>query len=149
MTPRQAIDFIRYHGVVLQSAKGLEASLAERIAGGPIPGSWWSHPKGHEIFALIQHVHASRAVLVCTLARGRITYVHRRLWPFFVRLASAFPVHSLDRVQEVHLPSGRHRRRDIPFPDWVSRELLDSAGRIRAQAATAALEVWLQRYAAT
>ena len=142
------MNFIRYHGVVLQSAKGLEPSLAVRIAGGPIRGSWWSHPMSHEIFALIQHVHASKAVLVCTLARGKITYVHRRLWPAFVRMARKFPGHALDKVQEVHLPSGRHQRQDIPFPDWVPEAVLNSAKRISAQDAAAEIHVWLQRYGA-
>ena len=148
MTPHQVTDFIRYHGVVLQSAKGLEPSLAVRIAGGPIQGSWWGHPMGHEIFAVIQNVHASKAVIVCTLARGKITYIHRRLWPAFVRMVKKFPDHALDKVQEVHLPSGRHERQDIPFPDWVPEPVLKAAARISAQEATAEIHVWLQRYGA-
>lgn len=149
MTPRQVMDFIRYHGVVLQSAKGLEPSLAARIAGGPIHGSWWGHPMSHEIFALIQNVHESKAAVVCTLARGKITYIHRRLWPAFVRMARRFPGHVLDKVHEVHLPSGRHQRQDIPFPDWVPESVLNSAKRISAQDAAAEIHVWLQRYGAT
>ncbi len=149
MTPRQVMDFIRYHGVVLQSAKGLEPSLAARIAGGPIHGSWWGHPMSHEIFALIQNVHESKAAVVCTLARGKITYIHRHLWPAFVRMARRFPGHALDKVHEVHLPSGRHQRQDIPFPDWVPESVLNSAKRISAQDAAAEIHVWLQRYGAT
>ncbi len=149
MTARQAIDFIRYHGVVLEAAKGLEPSLAVRIAGGPIRGSWWSHPMGHEIFALTQKVRDSKAVLICTLARGKITYIHRRLWPAFVRTAKKFPSHALDKVQEIHLPSGRHHRHDILFPDWVPEPVLNSAKRISARDAAAEIQVWLQRYGAT
>ena len=149
MTARQAIDFIRYHGVVLEAAKGLEPSLAVRIAGGPIRGSWWSHPMGHEIFALTQKVRDSKAVLICTLARGKITYIHRRLWPAFVRMARKFPSHALDKVQEVHLPSGRHHRHYIPFPDWVPEPVLNSAKRLSARDAAAEIQVWLQRYGAT
>lgn len=149
MTRRQVMDFIRYHGVVLQSAKGLEPSLAARIAGGPIHGSWWGHPMSHEIFALMQNVHESKAAVVCTLARGKITYIHRHLWPAFVRMARRFPGHALDKVHEVHLPSGRHQRQDIPFPDWVPESVLNSAKRISAQDAAAEIHVWLQRYGAT
>jgi hypothetical protein len=119
MTARRAIDFIRYHGVVLESVKGLEPSLAIRIAVGPIRGGSWDHPMSREIFALTRKIHSSNAVLICSLARGKITYIHRRLWPAFVRLATKFPHHALDKVREVHLPSGRHQRQDIPFPDWV------------------------------
>ena len=146
MTPHQVMNFIRYHGVVLQSAKGHEPSLAVRIAGGPIRGSWWGHPMGHEIFRLIQNVHTSKAVLVCTLAHGKITYIHRRLWPAFVRLANRFPARSLDKAQQVHLPSGRHKREDVPFPDWVPEPVLNSSKGISVQDAAAEIHVWLQRY---
>jgi hypothetical protein len=51
-------------------------------------------------------------------------------------------------VQEVHLPSGRHQRHDIPFPDWVPAPVLESAKRIPAQDAIAEIRVWLHRYGA-
>ena len=38
MTLRQALDFIRYHGVVLEGAKGLEPSIAVKVAGEEISG---------------------------------------------------------------------------------------------------------------
>lgn len=146
MTPRRALDFIRYHGVVLQSAKGLEPTLSVRIAGAPIRGSWWGHPKGHAIFVAIQKIHESRAVLVCTLANGKVTYVHRRLWPAFVRLAKEFPAHALDKAVQAHLPSGRHQRQDVPFPDWVPQSVMDRASRLSVKDANAEIGVWLQRY---
>ena len=52
----------------------------------------------YEIFALIQNVHASKAAVVCTLTHGKITYIHRRLWPAFVRMAERFLGHALDKV---------------------------------------------------
>ena len=140
--------FIRYHGVVLQAAKGLEPSLAVRIVGGPIRGSWWSHPMSHEIYALIQKVDNSRAVLICPLAHGKMTYIHRRLWPAFVRMAKNFPSHALDKVQQIHLPSGRHQRQDIVFPSWVPEQVLTSAKRLSSRDAAAEIQVWLQRYGA-
>ena len=146
MNLRQAMDFIRYHGVVLQSAKGLEPSLVVRIVGGPIYGSWWGHPMGRVIYARANKIEKSKAVLVCTLASGKITYIHRRLWPAFVRMAGKFPGHSLDKVQQIHLPSGRHQRQDIQFPNWVPGTVLDSAERLSTPEASAEIEVWLQRY---
>jgi hypothetical protein len=148
MSPRQVTDFIRTHGVVLESAKGAEPSLAAHIAGAPIKGNWWSHKKSHQIFRLTQHARASRAILVCTLANGKITYIHRRLWPYFVRVANRFPAHTLDRVEEVHLASGRHERQDIPFPDWVPQSVLKTAKGISASDASLKLQNWLQRYGA-
>ncbi len=146
MTPRQAMDFIRYHGVVLQSAKGLEPSLAARIVGGPVRGSWWGHPQSHVIYALLQKVDKSQAVLSCTVANGKITYIHRRLWPAFVRMAKQFPAHALDKAVQVHLPSGRHQRQDVPFPDWVPETVLGAAGKLSVRDASAEIEAWLHRY---
>lgn len=146
MTPRQAMDFIRYHGVVLQAARGLEPSLAEKIAGEPIRGSWWGHPKGHQIFALFSRIEDSRALLICTLADGKITFVHRRLWPAFVRMADRFPPGALDKAVQVHLPTGRHERRDVPFPEWVPVEVMGDARTLSIRDARNAIAVWLERY---
>ncbi len=146
MTPRQAVDFIRYHGVVLQSAKGPEPTLTFKIAGSPIRGSWWGHPKGHDIYAVLQKIEKSKALLTCTLANGKVTYIHRRLWPAFVRMADEFPAHALDKAVQVHLPSGRHQRQDVPFPDWVQKTVHGAAGKLSVRDASAEIEIWLQRY---
>lgn len=148
MTPRDAINFIRYHGVVLEGSKGLEPSLAAKVAGEPISGSWWGHPKGHEIYELTEKVRDSQAVLVCTLAGDKITYIHRRLWPAFVRVADEFQPAALNSVQEIHTSSGRHQRHDVPFPQWVPRPILASAKMLSRVEARAQIEVWLQRYGA-
>src|ERR1700682_5724740 len=42
--------FVERHGIVLQAARGPVPSLAEHVAGGPIRGSWWGHPKGKDIY---------------------------------------------------------------------------------------------------
>ena len=146
MTPRQAVAFIRRHGVVLEAAKGFEPTLAFETAGETITGSWWAHPKGHEIYAVTQTVRDSAAVLVCTLAKGRITYVHRRLWPAFVRLAKRFPEGALDRVQEIHTTAGSHQRRDIPFPRWVPAATSAVARSLDESEAGAQIDQWLLRY---
>lgn len=149
MTLKQALDFIRYHGVVLEAAKGNEPNFAERVAGGKITGSWWGHPKGHAIYELTQKIHGSRAVLICTLAKGRITYIHRRLWPFFIQQANRFPEFSLDKVREVHLPNGRHKRDDIPFPEWVPADVLKLAKSVSSKEAEGNISTWLARYGVT
>jgi hypothetical protein len=130
MSPKEGLAFVKRHGVVLQAARGPVPSLAEAIAGSPIRGSWWGHPKGHEIFHVAESICESDEVLVCKLVGGKVTYVHRRLWPALVRLASRFPKGHLAKVWNEHTRTGAHRARATAFPDWVPRDVLDQAERL-------------------
>jgi hypothetical protein len=124
------IDFVRRHGVVLASAQGPVPSLAEAIAGAPIRGSWWSHPKGHEIFRALREVHDSADVLVCRLVGGKVTFVHRDLWPALVKAAKHFPAARLARVREEHTAKGHHATREVAFPKWVPPEVRAAAAQL-------------------
>ena len=145
MTAKAALAFVRRHGIVLESARASVPNLAEAVAGEPIRGSWWRHRKSHEIFWLTRAVRDSRDVLVCRLVRGKITYVHRRLWPALVRLARTFTPAALAAVREVHTPSGRHELQVVPFPHWVPPALKRQARRLSEARARAALEAWWGR----
>ncbi len=87
MTPEEALTFVKASGIVLESARGPAPSLATTAAGEEIHGSWWGHAKGNEIFLLTRAIRRSPDVLVCRLIGGKITYVHRRLWPALIRLS--------------------------------------------------------------
>jgi len=139
MTGEEAIAFVKDHGVVLQAARGPVPSLAEAIAGGPIRGSWWGHPRGHEIFRVAEAVSDSRDVLVCKLIDGKVTYVHRRLWPALVKLAARFGKAPLAKVRNEHTPSGAHRVRREAFPRWVPKEVMREADALSVAEAEAAL----------
>jgi hypothetical protein len=119
MTPAQAISFIKKNGVVLASAKGPVPRLTEAIVNEPITGSWWAHPKSHQIFSVLQAVTRSEDVLVCRLVDGKVTLIHRRLWPALVRVAKRFSSARISQVHEEHTSSGRHITREVPFPKWV------------------------------
>jgi hypothetical protein len=142
MTSRRALAFIRKHGVVLESARGPVPSLAEVIAGEPVRGSWWSHPKSHEIFAVTRAVRDSDDVLVCRLIKGKITFVHRRLWPALVRAAGRLPSAHLAQLREVHTNSGQHVTKEVPFPDWVPSSVHATARTLSEEAALAAF-AWI------
>lgn len=142
MTPRQALSFVRRHGVVLEAAAGPVPALAFTIAGEPIRGSWWAHPRSHEIFELTRAVRDSDEVLVCRLIEGKITYVHRRLWPALVRVAKRFPRRRLAQVQEFHTASGRHLTQEVAFPKWVPRQVSREASRLGEDAAFSQLGEW-------
>jgi hypothetical protein len=144
MTSRQALAFIRKHGVVLEAAQGPVPSLVEVIAGEPVRGSWWSHRKSHEIFAVTRAIRASDDVLVCRLVKGKVTFVHRRLWPALVRVAGRLSSDQLSQVREVHTSSGRHVTKEIPFPDWVPSSVRSTALSISAEAALAEFSAWIE-----
>ena len=142
MTAAEALAFIEQHGVVLVSAKGPIPRLTEVIAGEPIKGSWWGHPKGHQIFAILEIVTESEDVLVCRLVKGKITLVHRRLWPALVRLSKRFSPEKIAQVKQQHTPSGRHVNKEVPFPRWVPAAIIKQAKSINEAEAIAALGEW-------
>ena len=64
-------------------------SLTTLIAGGPIKGSWWSHPRGKAIFAASNRLADRDDVLALKLVAGKVTFVHRKLWPSLYAVATA------------------------------------------------------------
>ena len=147
MTPAKAVAFVREHGVVLASAKGSIPRLTEAIVGEPIRGSWWAHPESRAIFQTLMAVADSDQILVCRLVQGRLTLVHRRLWPALVKLARRFPRERLAQVHEEHTASGRHAHRYVPFPEWVPADVAKAAKSITLDDAAAAFSKWLPRRA--
>jgi hypothetical protein len=141
-TTDEALEFVRKHGVVLEAATGPVPSLAGEIAGGPISGSWWGHARNHEIFVLTRAVRDCPDVLVCRLIDGKITYVHRRLWPALVRVAERFPRKRLARVHEKHTASGRHVNEEIAYPGWVTRDIAAQATALDEKSALAEIGAW-------
>lgn len=142
MTAAEALVFIEQHGVVLASAKGPVPRLTEAIAGEPIKGSWWGHPKGQQVFLILEAVTESHSVLVCRLVKGKITFVHRRLWPALVRLAKRFSPDQIAQVKQEHTSSGRHVNKEVPFPRWVPAAVIRQAKSMTEAEAIAALGDW-------
>jgi hypothetical protein len=143
MSPREVIDFVHKHGIVLQAAHGPVPSLAEAVAGKPIRGSWWGHPQGRAIFHAAQVACESPDILVCKLIGGKITYVHRRLWPALVKLASRFTKRQLANTRNEHTATGAHRAREQPFPKWVPSDVMAAAQRMSVPQAERIMGPWL------
>jgi hypothetical protein len=140
MNAEAAMSFVRQHGVVLVSAKGPAPRLTEAIAREPIKGSWWAHRKSHQIFAILQQLGDSPDILVCRFLAGRVTFVHRRLWPAIVKLASRFQADQLAQVRQEHTASGRHVNHIVEYPKWVPPEILEEAKLLALQEAEALLK---------
>jgi hypothetical protein len=140
MNADAAMAFVRKHGIVLVSAKGPAARLTEAIAGEPIKGSWWGHSKGHQIFEILQKLEDSPDILVCRFIAGRVTFVHRRLWPAIVKLANHFQADQIARIRQEHTATGKHVNHLTEYPTWVPAEILEEATRLSTQEAESLLK---------
>ena len=83
---RKAWSLLSRHGLLLVSDADLP-SVAGLVAGEPVRGSWWSHPRSHEIFAVSEAFSHHPDVLVAKLLAGKVTFVHRKLWPALLAVA--------------------------------------------------------------
>ena len=142
--PKQAaiskwVKLVEKHGIMLASAHGPVLNVAQSVAGEPIVGGWWAHPKGKAIFAALSELDDSNDVRCFKLIDGKVTFVHRRMWPALVRLgnAGAVTTEMLGCVQQEHMPTGEHRNTVVPFPDWVDDATAAAAGKLDVDAARA------------
>src|SRR5260370_30664127 len=104
-------------GLLLLQDKKLP-SAAGIMTGETLTTSWWSHPRSHEIFRCLETLEDD--AVVTRLIAGKVTYVHRRLWPALLAVAmsnepwqragpDATPRELQERLalpaEEVHTPS--------------------------------------------
>lgn len=75
------------------------------------------------------------------LAR-KVTYVHRRLWPALVKLASRFPKEQLAKVWDEHTRGGAHLSRRKAFPEWVPSDVMKEAEALSVAEAERVLSAW-------
>jgi hypothetical protein len=75
-------------GILTLSDKALP-SVVGLVAGRRVRGSWWGHEKGHEIFRDLERLEAHPDTLSTRLVSGKVTYLHRRLWPDLLSVATA------------------------------------------------------------
>jgi hypothetical protein len=59
------------------------------VTGESLHVSWWAHPLGHVVFRCANEIAAHPDVLVSKLLDGKVTFVHRRLWPALLAIAIA------------------------------------------------------------
>jgi hypothetical protein len=74
------LEVLARHGLLLLSDAALP-SVTGMVAGGPVRGSWWGHPQGRAMFAAATELAEHPDVAAAKLVNGKVTFVHRRLWP--------------------------------------------------------------------
>ena len=134
-------------GMLLESARGPLPNVASLVAGEPIRGSWWSHPRSHAIFEVINALADSPDVVRLRLVKGKVTLVHRRVWPALVRVAPHLPAEGLAALHEEHTATGAHRVVEQPFPEWVPPDVATAASSLSAGEAWARLPACVRRMA--
>jgi hypothetical protein len=98
-------------------------NVASLVAGEPVKGSWWSHPRAHDIFAALGRLAEHEDVLFTKLISGKVTLVHRELWADLLSVAMAregWQTHGLSTAAQ-HLMHAVERKGlalsdDIPWP---------------------------------
>jgi hypothetical protein len=147
MTRNRIHASVQREGVMLESSRGPVPNMVDLIVRESVRGNWWSHPQSHRIFALTRSVRDSPDVLTCRAVNGKVTFVHRRVWPALVRLANLFSKDRLAAIQEVHTRTGAHRVITIPFSKWVPNDVKTAGRGLSAEQAVSRLGSWASRLA--
>ena len=79
---------LRGSGLLLESDATLP-SVAGLIAKEPIKGSWWTHARSHDIFKVLGEFADHSDVIFTKLISGKVTLVHRKLWPEIFAIGEA------------------------------------------------------------
>jgi hypothetical protein len=138
------LAWIREQGVVLQSARGPVPNVAEFIAGEPIRGSWWGHPAGKEIYAVLSELEDRLDLVSTRLINRKITLLHARVWPSVVRVSDELGVERLAAIHSEHTASGAHHSFEVAYPSWVPAAALLEATSLGVEEAFANLPACLR-----
>ncbi len=82
----QVFAALERHGLLLQQDKTLP-NVVTLLTGESLKGSWWSHPKGKLIFKVLSELADHADVVFTKLLSGKVTLVHRKLWPALLTVA--------------------------------------------------------------
>jgi len=79
---------LKKYGFMLESDPKLP-SVCSLITGGPLKGSWWAHPMAQIIFRVNEQLDDHQDVLITKLVAGKVTFVHRELWPEIISVGES------------------------------------------------------------
>jgi hypothetical protein len=99
---RIVLKTLKEFGLLLESDAKLP-SVSGLVAGEPVRGSWWTHKRSHEIFAVLQALEDQKQVLITKLVSGKVTFVDRKLWPAVLCLGLA---REAWQMQKLSAPAG-------------------------------------------
>jgi hypothetical protein len=83
---RRVLAGLEELGLLLEQDRELPSVVA-LVTGEASKGSWWSHPQGRLVFAVLTRLAEHEDVLFTKLLASKVTLVHRRLWPALLAVA--------------------------------------------------------------
>ena len=102
VTVDELVRVLAHDGILLVQ-DATRPSVATSIAGAPIRGSWWGHPKSKQIFDALGALDEHADVAIAKLIDGKNTLIHRRLWPALVAIGRARAPWQLDGLSATAL----------------------------------------------
>ena len=136
------LSAIERYGLLLKQDKTVP-NVVGIVTGESLSGSWWSHPRAHEIFGVLSELADHPDVLFTKLLSRKDTLVHRRLWPDLLAVGSArspwqmeglsdaaeMLLRELDGFDEPSLASGARTKELLNRLLVVGREVHTASGR--------------------
>jgi len=82
------LEQLAQRGMLLKQDPNLP-NVVGIMTGESLRGSWWTHPRSHEIFSVLNELADHPDVLFTKLLKKKDTLVHRSLWPELMAVGSA------------------------------------------------------------
>jgi hypothetical protein len=108
----QVLEELKDQGVLLTTDSKLP-SVCAMVAGEPVRGSWWAHPRSHAMFHMLTELAAHPDVLVAKLVSGKDTFIYKSLWPAVLAVGTAhekWQMEGLDQKSRVLLAEVEKKR---------------------------------------
>jgi hypothetical protein len=159
---QEALRQLRDYGMLLVQDPLLPC-VSRIVAGGPIRGSWLANPSAHDTYNVLTALEEHPDVLQTKLVSGKVTMVHRSLWPAVLAVATArapWQLENLTPLQKwlldyvdahgslqtdiVPLPTGGARKRVPDAARDVERRLLAHGSEVHTPSGAHAkvLQTW-------
>jgi hypothetical protein len=132
----KALEAAGLHGLLMKSDPKLP-SVTTLVAGEPIRGSWWGHPKGRQIFRVLAILEDREEVTTVKLISGKDTFVHKRLFPALLSIGTARDDWQLDGLSG----AARHLLELVDKEGIIKTEQLRLPGAGTAKVGGAAREL--------
>ena len=84
---KQVLEILSEKGLLLLQDKQLP-NVVSIVTGQTLRSSWWSHAKGQLIFNVLSELSEHGDVLFLKLLAGKVTLIHRQLWPALLTIVA-------------------------------------------------------------